>query len=787
MLNSDLMQFKDDILKTLRELEKKIMLKVNKSQTDLSLDINIINDSIKLLKNNNNSIIESITEQKVSLDKISEFEILLKKMNNIVNGHENKISDTLSEISYIRNRCERAITETFTVPGIIGNNCKFSTFNDYIIFSFKGMTNLKSEKDFILKESKDLRQKLEHGLKKLSNTVDTYINRAKLYTDATKKIIIELMDNKIGEIEGKSMELIAKVCKIDIDTEQKVKNMRDEIDIFIKEKSEQFQKMEDKLLLINYNVEEVTKKYDKIKEEINSLYSKEKKNKNDINELKNMIKKYIDTYNMSRNNINQQKFLTNRNPNLKNNLYENKYDKKLYPHFSSKVDFIYSNNLSNTLINNDNTPKSNYSKQFSSPKNKSSKYNGTPLPFGDTNYIHKINNNMNPINTNLINNNFNNNEPKNKHDNKFTYENNNQNNIFEENIFSSEEISQTYDNEVKTKDNLNKNIETIIESSNNSFHKTIHRKNTIDPKKIINKNKKLISFDLNKITEEKIRRNFNLHKTFRTNKVSWNNNDLLTSNLVQSKINENKEEKITNKREKTNKNTSILEQKINKSSEFKNTKINHNSPLPLIRNKHSYLSHKIIKNKYLDIKNRTNIKNNNNNLIPKDELSFCYQKTNNQTKNRSRQMNIDIDTGIGCNVIKLSLDGITMSPYNTNGLLTIASKKYINKHLIKMEDSSPLDDIYLFNSINNLYQTYRSHSNSRKKNMTNNSKNNKISRMLLNNSPLKKDQIFVKNKEKDKIFGKNKNKDKEEILEKEASKTINQSHAYLYGKVKFHF
>ncbi len=271
MLNSDLMQFKDDILKTLRELEKKIMLKVNKSQTDLSLDINIINDSIKLLKNNNNSIIESITEQKVSLDKISEFEILLKKMNNIVNGHENKISDTLSEISYIRNRCERAITETFTVPGIIGNNCKFSTFNDYIIFSFKGMTNLKSEKDFILKESKDLRQKLEHGLKNLSNTVDTYINRAKLYTDAAKKIIIELMDNKIGEIEGKSMELIAKVCKIDIDTEQKVKNMRDEIDIFIKEKSEQFQKMEDKLLLINYNVEEVTKKYDKIKEEINSL------------------------------------------------------------------------------------------------------------------------------------------------------------------------------------------------------------------------------------------------------------------------------------------------------------------------------------------------------------------------------------------------------------------------------------------------------------------------------------------------------------------------------------
>ena len=137
MLNADLMQFKDDLLKTLREIEKKIMVKVSKSQADISTDINIINEAIKLLKENNNSIIDSIAEQKVNIDKISDFEKTLKKMGSTVSGHENKISDSISEISYIRNRCEKSMTETFSVPGIIGKNCKFSNFNEYIMYNLK--------------------------------------------------------------------------------------------------------------------------------------------------------------------------------------------------------------------------------------------------------------------------------------------------------------------------------------------------------------------------------------------------------------------------------------------------------------------------------------------------------------------------------------------------------------------------------------------------------------------------------------------------------------------------
>ena len=126
--------------------------------------------------------------------------------------------------------------------------------------------------------------------------------------------------------------------------------------------------------------------------------------------------------------------------------------------------------------------------------------------------------------------------------------------------------------------------------------------------------------------------------------------------------------------------------------------------------------------------------------------------------NKNKQMGIDKETGIGCKIVRLSFDDNTITPYNTNGLLTIASKKYLNKHLIKVDESTPFDDIYL----NIMYHTFRTSNSFPKKKMNYNKTTE-----TFNNSGL------------DKIY-KNNNK------ENKASKTISQNDAYNYGKVKFH-
>ena len=307
---SDLIQFKDEVLKNLRELEKKIMSKVNKNQEDISSDLNTINQSLNFMRTSSNSMIDSIAEQKLNSDKILVIEADLKKFNTALNSQEKKINENMIEISYIREQYEKSLSDSLMVPGIIGKNCKYKTFNDFVISSNNEVTKLKNEKEYSKKESRDLKQKLEQSIKSVSSLVDSFTNRSKLYTDGTKKAIIQLIETKTSELDTKNLELLAKMCKVETELEEKLKIFEDNLKEFNTSKNEQFQKLEDKLLLMNNQIETMDKNLKETKEELNSFKNKEK---NDINEIKNDFNNIIKPENNDNNNENNNNNKNNNN------------------------------------------------------------------------------------------------------------------------------------------------------------------------------------------------------------------------------------------------------------------------------------------------------------------------------------------------------------------------------------------------------------------------------------------------------------------------------------------
>ena len=105
-----------------------------------------------------------------------------------------------------------------------------------------------------------------------------------MYTDSSKTMIIELKSSKFNEIEEKNMEFMTKLCKIELDTDQKIKEYEETMSDFNKTKNEQFEKIENNLLLMNNNIEEMNKKLNTAKEELDLLRKNENQYKNDIAE-----------------------------------------------------------------------------------------------------------------------------------------------------------------------------------------------------------------------------------------------------------------------------------------------------------------------------------------------------------------------------------------------------------------------------------------------------------------------------------------------------------------------
>ena len=653
MLHSDLMQFKDEMLKNLREMERKIMTKVNKNQSDFSSDLSLLTASLNSLKENNKSLIDSITEQKLNMDKITTIESDLKKFNSALSGQEKKINESMVEISYIRERYEKSLSDTLSVPGIIGKNCKYSNFNDYIISNNKEIAKLKSEKEYSKKESKELKQKLEQGIKSLSNLVDSCINRSKLYTDGTKKAIIELIDTKFTEIETKNLDLLAKLCKIDTEfseLSQKMKIFGDDLNEFNTNKAEQIQKVEDKLLIVNNHIEEIDKSIKETKEEIISFKNNEEKYMHQIYDIKHNFNTIVNTDNSN-----------NENNEINNNTSSIDASKDINNLMNKVINMKEIKNNNSNIIYNLTQTKPNYTIKNSEANHKDI-YN-----FIESNKISTDNNinDNNPINN---------------------------------------DSSQTMIKPKLNNDNPINQKESLLSLNHNR---------SIDSS--INTEKTLIKFNNNNINNA-ISTFSNLHKNIKfPNLESVNNNKKITKENIQEednlKRNIEKNIELINKPSNTNKQKFFIFEKSASSkpdelSNFLNKKIikekfiNTGDNAKQKKKKLPILNEKLINNIFFPksevfLKRKNNIFNKAKNISPnKNKTANVRVKNKNNLK-----YSIDKETGVGCKIVKLSIEDDSITPYNTNGLLTMASNKFLKKKLIKSDESLSFSFDNIFSNI----------------------------------------------------------------------------------------
>ena len=631
MLHSEIMQFKDEMLKNIRELERKIMTKVNKNQEDLSSDLNNITASLNSLKTNNNAIIDSITETKLNFDKISHIESDLTKFHTTLNGQEKKINETMLDISFMKEQYEKSFSDALIVPGIIGKNCKYNNFNDYIVNINQEISRLKTEKEYSRKESRELKQKLEQGMKSMSNLVDSFVGRAKIYTDGTKKGIIELMDTRISEFDSKNMELFSKFYKMDSDFNQKFEKFDENLNNLNLNTTEEIKRVEERLTILNNNLEEIYKYINETKEELKYFKNNEEKYMNELEQIKNNFNNII------------------------------------------KIENNNNNENCNTI-----TSDINYSKEITSVINQAKN-------------IKEINNITTKPNFNEIllnNNNINN--------NKSCQTNNNESKLNQKdpNLVSkrSRNITNNPYNDKQIIEFSNNNINNAISSFNNNFQKNLKVANSELANTFLLNNKKI---SLDDLKEEEEINNLN------TDKNSDFANKTIKSIKSSKKLSENKEKNSYIKNDEI---AFFLNKKIKKDNLI-------NSKIKLKKEKFPLIKEKIFNNiifsneGFFNAKNY--IKNNNLNLLQKSKKKISPNKNksmNDKSKNKNKNgmiISIDKETGVGCNIVKLSIDDDNITPYNTNGLITMASNKFFKKKFIKSEESTSFSFDNIFSNICN--------------------------------------------------------------------------------------
>ena len=336
-IKNDLILFKDETLKTIREMEKQLFEKIKMKNNETELKIEDFNLKLTKFQEMNKRMYESIIKQQVNLDKLKNLNEFKTKTDTKLVSLDIKMTNFFSELISIKSKYDKIMVENLQVPGIIGLSCKYSSISDYITDNLHILDLNNREKDSIKKKITELQLNNKKIMKDFTISINDSISECKLYTDKKINEIknyfkerYENLDDLITDTKNRFEENVVKNERINETIKNEIVNTKNEI-----------------TNLIKINHEENEKKNDEIKkmqsEQLNKQITDIKKN---FKELKvDMEKRVVEAYKLGKNKLNINTFI---NGSSNNNISKS----------NNEISDINNRNTFKEIENNKNNTKS---------------------------------------------------------------------------------------------------------------------------------------------------------------------------------------------------------------------------------------------------------------------------------------------------------------------------------------------------------------------------------------------------------------------------------------------
>ena len=203
MSKDEITSLKEEFLKEIRDLEKRINLQLSLNLKGLTEKNEKFIQEFNQISKNNKSLTDLISSKNFESHKINELEIFKKKTETMVISHDIKLNSAIKEINDIKYLHAKEVSENLTVPGFVGQACKYKNIASYIAVNIKEMDKVKNDTESNKKESKELKRKLEDMIKTLLNLVDKSNEKSIEYVNNKMKHSEEMTNNKIAEVNDK--------------------------------------------------------------------------------------------------------------------------------------------------------------------------------------------------------------------------------------------------------------------------------------------------------------------------------------------------------------------------------------------------------------------------------------------------------------------------------------------------------------------------------------------------------------------------------------------------------
>ena len=289
----DLLLFKEDILKSIKELKKELNNKITERLEACNSILETSNKKLYDYETDKNTFLKNVTfveEKNEILSKINELKLNLKNEINVHSLHIDKCQRDISNMGF---KYDKIVTSNLMIPGLVGPMCRFGNLKDYILSNRREISTINSNisvtKDDLKNTKKNLAEFREEFAKfeKLNEPAyQAYANLKAEQVESKFKNEFETIGQRVTEVRIEN----ATYAQNFIEREEELKDYLKKIEELKKSFNEDYKKVVEKVNQISsYTISKLEKSISEsinIKKsvlELSNIFAKQKRSYGDDN------------------------------------------------------------------------------------------------------------------------------------------------------------------------------------------------------------------------------------------------------------------------------------------------------------------------------------------------------------------------------------------------------------------------------------------------------------------------------------------------------------------------
>ena len=205
-IRQDLILFKEEVLKDIKDVQKEFTNKFGKIEETLKKQINIYESKVNNFEYRINNLSNSISSDKSLIQKVEELVKFKEDTSGKLLTESIRLTNLETDFKTNIKNIENILSNSVIYPGIIGYSAKFKTFHDFIDYVLKHISDLDLFKEKSIHDLGPYKKKINESIEFVKLQVNHIVGAANEFTiksvnDAEQRMrsLIQLYDDRLQD------------------------------------------------------------------------------------------------------------------------------------------------------------------------------------------------------------------------------------------------------------------------------------------------------------------------------------------------------------------------------------------------------------------------------------------------------------------------------------------------------------------------------------------------------------------------------------------------------------